>query len=459
LEEDRNVNVKQMGIWAARIVVQVLAVAVTSRPAEKPPDALPAVRLAEAPGAIYSNNPNDSWNRIFYYLFSRRVDARLTTEFPEGAPFREIEGLMGSPQLQVSTRTFERKETGDRAIDPLYPSFFTDAGARVVLSDPTYAEFRKALEEALLENTQRSAMARAIMQNDLWSAYDILYRYKDYKQSGENELAEHRLEVLGLLGRLIRKIALTDEEIRSLPDNYSTARTKYALPDLFGRNSGWVEVRWFPQRLHDESVDYRRVTRVFLKPARPPQDIQRFLNHFRREERNPAAVLDGVALVIQPLVIDTQGRLNPASVSTDVQFRLFEKTRRGVFQKTQIGIYQISRKRLLGQPESGGMVEEAESESAYLPSAGNDYTFASPQSSKGGPLTPLVVRLRTWCASCHGDSDLTNVMTFAMKLSPKEGLGPDVRQLNAAAHEAADFVVSQKTKGEAWKTLRQYFEK
>jgi hypothetical protein len=449
-----------MGIWAAGIVVLVLAVAEKSRHAEKPPDALPATRLAEAPEAIYSNNPNDSWNRIFYYLFSRRVDARLTAEFPEGAPFREIEGLMGSPQLQVSTRTFERKETGDRAIDPLYPSFFSDAGVRVVLSDPTYVEFRKALEEALQENTQWSAMARAIMQNDLWSAYDILYRYEHYyEENGENVLAEHRLEVLRLLGRLIRKIALTDEEIRSLADNYTAARMKHALPDLFGRNSGWVEVQWFPRRLHDESVDYRRVTRVFLKPGRPPQDMQKFLNDFRRVEGNPVVVLDGVALVIQPLAIDTQGRLKPAGVSTDVQFRLFEKTKEGVFQKTQIGIYEVSRKRLLGQSESGGMVEEAESESAYLPSAGNDYTFASPQSNNGGQLTPLVVRLRTRCASCHGDKDLTHVMTFAMILSPNERLGPAVRRLNPAAHQAADFVVSQKTKGEAWKTLRQYFEK
>jgi hypothetical protein len=108
----------------------------------------------------------------------------------------------------------------------------------MLLSDPTYAEFRKALEDAFRENARRSALARAIMQNDLWSAYDILYQFKHYKENGENELAEHRLEVLGLLGRLIRKIALTPEEIRSLPDNYTAARVKYALPDLFGRNSG-----------------------------------------------------------------------------------------------------------------------------------------------------------------------------------------------------------------------------
>jgi hypothetical protein len=47
-------------------------------------------------------------------------------------------------------------------------------------------------------------------------------------------------------------------------------------------------------------------------------------------------------------------------------------------------------------------------------------------------------------------------MTFSF--GPR-GVRTPVRQWNVAAHEAADFVVAQKTKGEAWKTLRQYFEK
>lgn len=135
----------------------------------------PAFRLADAPEAIYSPDPNDSWNRIFYFLFSREFDALLSSQFPEGAPFRASEGMPGARNsLQVSTRTFERTETGDRPIDPLYPSFFTDLGARPILTDPGYADLHKALEQAIAENRPRSAMARVIMQNDLWSAYDIL---------------------------------------------------------------------------------------------------------------------------------------------------------------------------------------------------------------------------------------------------------------------------------------------
>src|SRR5262249_27209839 len=152
--------------------------------------------LADSSDAIYSPDPDDSWNRIFYFLFSRKFDALLSSQFPEGAPFRALDGTPGGlKNLEVSTRTGERTETGDRPIDPLSPSFFTDLGARPILYDPGYAGLHKALEQAIAENRPRTAMARAIMQNDLWSAYDILYRYT---KRGEASLAARRDELLGL---------------------------------------------------------------------------------------------------------------------------------------------------------------------------------------------------------------------------------------------------------------------
>ena len=36
-----------------------------------------AALLPAAPEAIYSSDPSDPWNRIFYYLFSRRIGTRL----------------------------------------------------------------------------------------------------------------------------------------------------------------------------------------------------------------------------------------------------------------------------------------------------------------------------------------------------------------------------------------------
>lgn len=131
---------------------------------------------------------------------------------------------------------------------------------------------------------------------------------------------------------MIRKIALTDREIESLPANCSVAAQRESLPDLFRKDSEWLEARWMPQ-LHDYAGGNRRITRVFLKPAHSPQDITAYLNGLPRDE-HLTADLDGVALVTQLLVIDLKGQLLPTSLTTEVQFRFFEKTPDGAFKKT-----------------------------------------------------------------------------------------------------------------------------
>ena len=69
---------------------------------------------------------------------------RLSSDFAEGAPF-----LDGPGGRRVSTRVFERNEAGDRAIDPMYPTFFVAFGSMLVLSDSAYPAFTQALRDAL----------------------------------------------------------------------------------------------------------------------------------------------------------------------------------------------------------------------------------------------------------------------------------------------------------------------
>jgi hypothetical protein len=239
----------------------------------------PKVELTSAPEPIYAEDPNDGWNRLFCFLFSRRMEIRLSDEFPEGAPFTKdgIDQNLLRLGLQASTTTFERNEVGDRATDPLYPTTLDGAVSRWILEDPTYPELAKALQYALHEKeaAPRSRVARALMQSDLWAAHDLLFI--PLLQADEKELGERRRNLVDLLARLIRKIALTTEEIKSLPDNYAAMRQQ-ALPDLFRKESGWMEVQWFPGRQHDADSGYRRVSRIFLKPAHPPSDVQKFLD-------------------------------------------------------------------------------------------------------------------------------------------------------------------------------------
>jgi hypothetical protein len=413
----------------------------------------PKIALAASPEPIYSQDPNDAWNRIFYFLFSRRIETRLSDEFPEGAPFSEkqIFQIGALQKVHASTRVFERTEIGDRAIDPLYPSFFSSKGSQLVLADPAYSQFTKALEDALEQNAPRTVIARALMENDLWAAHDVFYRYTE-----EKEVEQRRVRVIDLLARLIKKIGLTPGEIKSLPDNYAAAVQRHSLPDVFRKDSGWIEVRFRPRLMHDEAAGYRRVSRVFLKPTLRPHDMRKFLNA-QINSTHTTADLDGVALLTQLLLIDAQGQLKPTTLTTEVQVRLFEKTSAGVFKKTALQVAEISRRLFVREPASGGLVLEDETSPIYLASSGNDYTFAPTQIERTEPYAspPVQVKLRTRCAFCHGDNDLTFLMTFGFNDVPRHK--PPVRQLDAAGREAADFVITQKSKQNDFEALLRYF--
>jgi len=454
------VSRRPIEIWHAAVLV-LLATLLGSFLAaqETAPRPAQAGLLASTPEPVYSSDANDSWNRIFYFLFSRRIETRVSEEFPEGAPF--VDG--------VSTRTFERNEVGDRAIDPLYPSQIVDTGRRLVLTEPGYSGFTKALHEALDSNISRSTVARALMQSDLWGAHDVLF--VPFPTADEKELGERRLATLDLISRLIRKIALTPAEIKSLPNNYSAAVQRHAFPDVFGKDSGWIEVLWFHPRAHDSVAGFRRTSRVFLKPTQAQSNVREFLAGLpERAESDPIGGLDGVDLVTQLLLIDTEGELHATTLTSEVQVRMFEnsgergsktndgrfETDDGRFKRTSLQVCEISRKLFVREPESGGLVPEDDSVPAYDQGYGFAESQGVNQGANGQILveTPIQVTLRTRCAECHGDT-LTQINTFAIARPPRDA--PPVRQLNPAANETANFVITEKKKRRDFEELLAYF--
>jgi hypothetical protein len=255
--------------------------------------------------AVYAADPKDAWNRIFQLLFTRTVKARLSSEFKEGAPFALAEG-MGVPALRISTRVFAQAEIGDRAIEPLYPSFFTGSGALQVLTEPRYSQLKQALTDALNERALRPPLVRALMQSDAWAAYDILFERRHFGTSNDRRFIEREEELLLLLARFIRKLALTPQEIEFLPNNYSAAVTAKYLPDLFSAQSGWMEIQLLPNRLHDDASNFRRASRVFIKPRGTHHDKTNFLESLKGN-RDIAAKIDAVALAVEDLLIDSKG--------------------------------------------------------------------------------------------------------------------------------------------------------
>lgn len=409
-----------------------------------------ATSAANVRAAVYAPDPDDSWNRIFSALFTRSVKARVSSDFSEGAPFARTQYGMFPHALSVSTRTLERVETGDRAVEPLYPSFFSAAGAAQVLSEPLYTQLRQALEDALAENTTRPPLARALMQTDAWAAYDLLYRNASFGGASDQQLRGRREQLLPLLARFVRKLALTRGEIEALPDNYAAASGTHDLPALFDPASGWLEFEWRPERSHDHSADYRRAARVFVKPSSTPSNAQEFLDGLR-DNPDFTSKVDAFALVIQNLLIDGDGEVVPSRLTYDVQIRRTVRDARGAFVRTDVEEYELSRRLLLTDAASGGLVGSDERAAAYLPASGNDYGFASTQFGQRTSESPILSTLRARCVACHGQ-DILGVFTFSTN-QPRPFL--PVTRLNPLGNDRALFVARRKSEREDFRTLKQ----
>jgi hypothetical protein len=398
----------------------------------------------QEPQPIYSADVHDTWNRIFYLLFTRTVESRLTEDFDVEAQFSPI-ATMGNESLPVTTGTFRRVESGDQPVDPLYPNFLSTKGAEVVLEEPQFRELKQALQEACSETAPRSPLHRALMQSDAWDAYDIL----SWLRQDQSQLGERARALLPLLDQFIGKLALSSQEIAALPRNYEAAQTRLHLPDVFDEKSGWVEVEWFPFRSHDAEVGDRRAARVFLKPTTEPEQFLAEVNHRIKKHEDPlpspTSSLDAAALVTEGLLVDRGGRVVPSPITYDVQLRTFARDVHRQFQLTTVVEYELSRKLLLADPTSGGLVAVTADDPAYLPASGNDFTFASPTlemgSGKAGP--PILGNLRRRCQSCHGQ-DPGSIFTFLINVGPKAP--PEVHRLRPADDGHARFVAQEKMK-------------
>jgi hypothetical protein len=337
--------------------------------------------------------------------------------------------------LRISKEKFSRTELGDRAIEPLYPTFFTYEGPSQVLSEPRFSELTSALREAIDETRNRSPIERALMQADVWAAYDMLY----VKQPDDATSA-----LLDLLRQFVRKLALSSHEIKSLKSNYSLAVSGSKLPDLFSTDTGWLEIALLQRRHHDDTVRYRRAARVFVKPRTPPSDPAQFVESLKQNQHHDQ--VEAVALVVQNLLIDASGRVVPSPLFSDVQLRLFKNDPKTSATSAELQQFELSRRKLLTEPMSGGFVEYSATSPAYMSTAGNDYDFATPISEADAPV---LVPLRTRCAQCHGSS-LTHLMTYSIHDFPPV---PITRILKPLEQERAYYVARRKEERDDFKSL------
>jgi hypothetical protein len=213
-----------------------------------------------------------------------------------------------------------------------------------------------------------------------------------------------------------------------------------------------MEIRWSPERFHEEFADYRRVARVFVKPVSPPVDGLAFLNGLRHTS-NVADKLDRVALVIQNLLLDKSGQVTATPLTYEVQVRRFVHGPDGKVLRAELNQYELSRRLLLAHPESGGLESIDPMAPIYLASGGNDLDFASDYHLVVDE--PILVRLQTRCTACHG-LNTEAVFTFDIPRArpPRSAPPAPVALLKAPDNEHARYVIRRKVERPDFKALQ-----
>ena len=437
---------------AALLLIALLFFTHFPRTADLATKQQPQSNSSADPRLIYSANLNDPWNRIFRALFTRTITTRVSSEFAEGAPFVLIRDTM-SP-MKVSTRTFERLEIGDRAMDPLYPSFFNNQGVISVVTDPRYAELKDALTAALAESSNRSVASRALMQSDLWAAHDIIFAVSQFRGRPDKEvLTRRRDELLSLVARLIIKVGLKGAEIQLVPDTYRDATSRLDLPPLFAPDTQWIEVQMSPHRLHDFSSNYRRSARVFFKLSNSSQVKKNLLEEIRKG--NFFSGIDAVALVVENMLVDQSGTVFPSRLAIDVQVRKFVKDSKRDVIATELHQYELSRRELVHSPNSGGLIEINKNHDLYLPAAGNDYRFASPYFTSKGNDYPVLVSLQQRCEACHGKNSRS---IFTLSTHAPFPL-PPIDPLSSTDNVHGWYVAGRKQEREDFKAMMELWRR
>jgi len=305
------------------VAVMVLMV-VPMRPPKMPVSA--SSQRAEKAIALYDPNPAHIWNRLY--------DALLIREDSAGAKY------------------------GAESLDPLLW-----LNSDHLLAEPSHQHALRILDEFLqthAENQIHNPVKRAILQHDLWAVFDWSVQQESLRQRPNYDKEKRELQVR--LAEVLRRLALTPEEIASLTANYGQAVASGAFareydsahperaflpPDLFDPQGPWVRISgtyYFGQQPvaidHVVSVSGRSRFLVFVHlpgGRKATLDYFRVLWNFPKpwvefDAHGQTAVNPDlpqfpagtqVALLRQMTLFDNQGALAEAPITESVQIRVY----------------------------------------------------------------------------------------------------------------------------------------
>lgn len=442
---------------AAVMLVAMLTAALS---ANEDPRPFPEVSARAV--AIYDPDPNHIWNRLHATFYVR-------------------EDLPGTQLLP----------------DALDPPFWRHT--TYLLTQPSHQKALRVLDEFLqthAENLIHDPVKRAVLQRDLWAVFDW-----SVEMSPGYEKERHELQAR--LADVLRRLALTAEQIGSLPDNYAHAVASgefakeydpdhqdraFLPPDLFEPQGPWVELEGRGKPLpvaeqHDSFFSGRSSFLVFLRlPAgrkatfdylkalwnSPPFSSPTY-SPVQEEALNPnlPQLPPGTQVVLlrQMTLFDDQGKLMASPITESVQTRVYRSVTPSSAPALDIDqiiaisgqdFYAIRLSRpLLFAGHAGGLRAARPDDRDFALFGG-----AGPDEGSPGHYTPLaayypVVKA---CVMCHREVGIHSLSTRGGLLPPNLLQRDPPTEASGPRWWQDARILSWKQDQEDWRLLRGYLK-
>jgi hypothetical protein len=372
-----------------------------------------ATQPSAAAPAIFDSDPNHIWNRTYGCLFVRQ--------------------------------SADGTEYGVDALDPLLW-----VQTHHLLTGDSHVSALACLDEFIRGHAERAVqdpLKRAILQRDLWAVFD-------WAAARDDDLPQQRRELETRLAEIIRRVALTPDQVHALPDTYAEAvaaqqfaptyhpgnpQQPFLPPELFRSDGPWVCVSAYsdePTALLHFSGRSRFLVFMSLPGGRDAT-----LAYVRKVRSSGPPLLRGdsgldllnlalpqfpagtqVALVRQAIVIDAEGELLPTALTESVQLRVYHAITPGTQYMNYINgpssqdqdffEFRMSRPELFAR-RNGGLVavHPTETEYATFMTHGMDPFETTISLGKPGAVLGR-------CRACHSDSGIQSVQSRLQWMKP-----------------------------------------
>lgn len=371
--------------------------------------------LEEARWQVYHPNPQHLWNRLFRQFYRRA--------------------------------TKDGMEYGQDVLDPLLWSDTT-----YLLDGPSHQQAIEILDEFLGSKGETlivDPLKRAMLQRDLWAVFDWLAFQPDTYPRQRRALQER-------LAQLIQKLALTQQEILSLPDNYEAAvnskafptiyqddhpKAAFLPPDLFKPNSEWVLVgrKNGPLAMsHTESFPFfgRSGFLVFIRVPGGREATLNFLHQLNTEHVSTLQIGTEVALVRRMMLIDADGNMTLSPLIESAQVRHFSPLQ---------SYYEFGLSRALLFDGMTGGLRSIDKEVVLFSSHGFDLFELDLVEEAAIP---------EFCKACHGGDvyGIQSILSYSRTRFPLPDQKPPVL-VETTSEIEAQAVIMWKLKHQTWQHL------